>query len=51
LNDGTEIEFNRYTAYDYRTDVDMFVVKDGEKYIAGFMRGDKPGNFAYWWTE
>ena len=51
LNDGTEIEFRRYTAYDYRTDIEMFVVKDGEKYIAGFMRGDKPTNIAYWWGE
>jgi chromosome segregation ATPase len=51
LNDGTEIEFRRYTAYDYRTDINMFVVKDGEKYIAGFLRGDKPMNLAYWWTE
>ena len=51
LNDGTEIEFRRYTSYDYRTDINMFVVKDGEKYIAGFLRGDKPTNIAYWWTE
>ena len=51
LNDGTEIEFRRYTAYDYRTDINMFVVKDGERYIAGFLRGDKPMNLAYWWTE
>jgi chromosome segregation ATPase len=51
LNDGTEIEFRRYTAYDYRTDINMFVVKDGEKYIAGFLRGDKSMNLAYWWTE
>jgi chromosome segregation ATPase len=51
LNDGTEIEFRRYTAYDYRTDINMFVVKDGEKYIAGFLRGDKPMNLAYWWIE
>ena len=51
LNDGTEIEFRRYTAYDYRTDIKMFVVKDGERFIAGFNRGDKSFNFAYWWTE
>lgn len=51
LNDGTEVEFRRYTSYDYRTDINMFVVKDGEKYIAGFLRGDKPTNIAYWWTE
>jgi chromosome segregation ATPase len=51
LNDGTEIEFRRYTAYDYRTDIKMFVVKDGERFIAGFNRGDKSFNFSYWWTE
>lgn len=51
LNDGTEIEFRRYTACDYRTDIKMFVVKDGERFIAGFLRGDKPMNLAYWWTE
>ena len=50
-NDGTDIAFNRNAEIMYRTDVDMFVVNDGDKTVAGFLRGDKPGNLAYFWTE
>ncbi len=50
-NDGTEVEFRRYTDVTYRTDYNILVIKDGEEIVAGFIRGDRPGNLAYWWTE
>lgn len=50
-NDGTEVEFRRYTSVQYRTDYNILVIKDGEEIVAGFIRGDRPGNLAFWWTE
>ena len=50
LNDGTELAFTQKdTIAFYRDDVDMLFISDGDGVIAGFNRGDKPTNFAYFY--
>jgi chromosome segregation ATPase len=50
LNDGTELAFTQKdTIAFYRDDVDMLFISDGNGVIAGFNRGDKPFNFAYFY--
>jgi len=53
LNDGTGYNFLKCTkaSFDNYADFSVLKIYRGEEYVAGFMRGDKPGNFAYWWTE
>ena len=34
----------------YHTEHNILMIEDGEKAIAGFVRGDKPGNLSAWWT-
>ena len=33
----------------YQTELNILMIEDGEKTIAGFSRGDKPGNLSAWW--
>jgi len=33
----------------YHTELNILMIEDGEKTIAGFSRGDKPGNLSAWW--
>ena len=33
----------------YNTELNILMIEDGEKTIAGFSRGDKPGNLSAWW--
>lgn len=33
----------------YHTEHNILTIEDGEKAIAGFARGDKPGNLSAWW--
>lgn len=53
LNDGTGYNFLKCTkaSFDNYADFSVLKIYRGEEYVAGFLRGDKPGNLAYWWTE
>jgi myosin heavy subunit len=53
LNDGTGYNFYKCTkaSFDNYGNFTVLKIYRGKEYVAGFLRGDKPGNFAYWWTE
>lgn len=53
LNDGTGYNFFKCTkaSFDNYADFSVLKIYRDEEYVAGFLRGDKPGNLAYWWTE
>jgi chromosome segregation ATPase len=52
-NSGTEYMFRTCTkaSFDNYGDFTVLKIYEGENYVAGFLRGDSPENFAAWWTE
>lgn len=50
-NDGHVYAFtsNGKVSVKYHTELNILMIEDGEKTIAGFSRGDKPGNLSAWW--
>ena len=52
-NDGKEYMFRKCTkaSFDNYNDFTVLKIYEGDTYVAGFLRGDSPENFAAWWTE
>lgn len=52
-NDGKEYMFRKCTkaSFDNYNDFTVLKIYEGDTYVAGFLRGDSPDNFAAWWTE